>query len=47
MGHSTTRMTERYAHPDIESLRVSATRTTLKRIEAQCSPENERAEIPK
>jgi hypothetical protein len=36
-------MTERYAHPDIESLRVSATRMTLKRIEGQYSPEKEKA----
>jgi site-specific recombinase XerD len=43
MGHSTTKMTERYAHPDIESLRVSATRMTLKRIEGQYSPEKEKA----
>ena len=31
MGHSTTKMTEKYAHPDIESLKVDVLKLTLNR----------------
>jgi integrase len=31
MGHSTMKMTEKYAHPDIESLKVDVQKLTLNR----------------